>query len=85
MTTKNPVEPVMNFVFGIALVIGFGWLYFLPSIVALKHGTRNTRAIFVLNLFFGWTFIGWVIAMVWAKTARRIMPVPELAKTPVAE
>jgi hypothetical protein len=23
-------------------------------------------AIFVLNLFLGWTFVGWVVALVWA-------------------
>jgi len=27
---------------------------------------NNTHAIFVLNLFLGWTFIGWVLALVWA-------------------
>ena len=68
MTTQNSVEMVINFIFGSAFVVGFGWLYFLPSIVALKHGTRNTGAIFALNLLLGWTFIGWVTAMVWAKT-----------------
>jgi hypothetical protein len=41
-------------------------LYFLPAIVG-RH-KRNARAILVLNLLAGWTFVGWVIAMVWACT-----------------
>ncbi len=48
-------------------IFGFGFvLYFLPSIVALGRSKRDTAAIFVLNLFLGWTAIGWVIALVWA-------------------
>jgi Superinfection immunity protein len=46
---------------------GFGFLfYFLPSIVALARNKRDTTSIFILNLFLGWTAIGWVIALVWA-------------------
>ena len=40
--------------------------YFMPTLVAL--GKRNAFAIFILNLVAGWTFIGWVVAMVWACT-----------------
>jgi len=39
-------------------------LYFWPACVA--SGKRNSGAIFALNLFLGWTFVGWVIALVWA-------------------
>ncbi|MET0010901.1 superinfection immunity protein [Dehalococcoides mccartyi] len=41
-------------------------LYFLPSIIALANHRRNTLAIFLLNLLLGWTFIGWVVALVWS-------------------
>jgi hypothetical protein len=41
-------------------------IYFLPTIIAGRH--HNSSAIFVLNLLLGWTFIGWVIALVWACT-----------------
>lgn len=51
--------------------IGLGFalcaaLYFLPTIIGLHK--RNAGAIFVLNLFLGWTLIGWVVALVWALT-----------------
>jgi hypothetical protein len=42
-------------------------LYFLPTIVG--HNKRDVLGIFLVNLLFGWTFIGWIIAMVWACTA----------------
>jgi hypothetical protein len=36
-------------------------VYFAPIIIADRRGHHNTRAIFVLNLFAGWTVIAWVI------------------------
>lgn len=50
----------------IILIIIFLLIYFLPTLVALARKKRNVGAIFVLNLFLGWSFIGWVIALVWA-------------------
>ncbi len=46
---------------------GFGFVfYFLPSIVALVRGKRDTLSICLLNFFLGWTLAGWIIALVWA-------------------
>jgi hypothetical protein len=42
--------------------------YFLPWVVALLRRHRNATAIFILNLLLGWTFIGWVVALVWSFT-----------------
>lgn len=47
--------------FGFPLVF-----YFLPSIIALARSKRDTLAIFLLNLFLGWTLIGWIVALIWA-------------------
>ena len=44
-------------------------VYFLPSLLGMKK--RNAVAIFVLNLVAGWTFIGWVVSLVWACTKDR--------------
>jgi hypothetical protein len=41
-------------------------IYFLPFLIALIRNHIDSTAIFVLNLFLGWTFFGWVIALVWA-------------------
>lgn len=43
-------------------------LYFAPTLIALSRKRDNCGAIFALNLFAGWTFIGWLVAMVWAAT-----------------
>ena len=43
--------------------------YFLPPIIAGLRGHQNTAAIFILTLLLGWSFIGWVAALVWAFTA----------------
>lgn len=48
---------------GLVFLIG---LYFIPTIVADTRNHKNYFAILVLNLFLGWTFLGWVIALVWA-------------------
>ena len=39
-------------------------LYFLPAIIG--RDKRDAAGIFLLNLFLGWTVIGWVIALIWA-------------------
>lgn len=41
-------------------------IYFLPFIVALMRDNKQKLAIFFLNLFLGWTLLGWVGALVWA-------------------
>lgn len=41
-------------------------IYFLPTIIAVAGKRRNALSIFLLNLLLGWTFIGWVVALVWS-------------------
>ncbi len=41
-------------------------IYFLPFLIALIRNHIDSTAIFVLNLFLGLTFFGWVVALVWA-------------------
>ena len=43
-------------------------IYLLPWVVSVSNGHPSKTGIFVLNLFLGWTFIGWVVALVWAFT-----------------
>jgi T4 superinfection immunity protein len=49
----------------ILLLVGLA-LYFVPFLVALGRKHHNTGAIFVFNLFLGWTFLGWIWALTWA-------------------
>lgn len=47
------------------LVLGVA-VYFIPWVAALWNRHPDDKAIGLLNLFLGWTFIGWVVALVWA-------------------
>lgn len=52
--------------YGIAVVLVVLAVYFLPWIVANHRRHHNQTALFCLNLFLGWTLVGWVFALVWA-------------------
>lgn len=41
-------------------------IYLLPAIIAEKRNHRNKLSITILNVFFGWTFLGWVISLAMA-------------------
>lgn len=53
---------------GIFILVGLMAIYFLPTIVGFGRKKNNAGAICVLNLFLGWTLVGWVVALVWALT-----------------
>lgn len=40
--------------------------YFLPAIIAAARHTHNSTATLLLNLFLGWTVIGWFVAFLMA-------------------
>jgi len=48
------------------LVLVTSFIYFIPSLIGTKK--ENFTAILLLNIFLGWTFVGWVIALVWSVT-----------------
>jgi hypothetical protein len=51
-------------------LFGFPFLmYFLPTIIAIARSKRDIVGILMLNLFLGWTVIGWFIALIWAAKA----------------
>lgn len=52
----------------LAFVIILFFIYFLPTIIGFENKKKNAQAIFALNLFLGWTLIGWVIALTWSYT-----------------
>jgi hypothetical protein len=43
-------------------------LYFFPACVARNRKHANASAITALNIFLGWTVLGWVVAFVWSLT-----------------
>ena len=47
----------------ILIIIGL-FIYFIPTIVGWK--TKHVDGIILLNLFMGWTILGWLGALIWA-------------------
>ena len=41
-------------------------LYFLPTIIAVAQHRSNVAVIAVVNVLLGWSFVGWVVALVMA-------------------
>ncbi len=53
----------------IAVFIGI-IIHFIPAIIAFKRGAASRWVIFLVNLFLGWTFIIWLVALIWACEGR---------------
>ena len=45
--------------------------YWFPTLLAFHWRHRNRAAILIVNFFFGWTVVGWVISLIWACTDNR--------------
>ena len=46
-------------------------LYLFPTVVALINRHPGWAGIFILNLFLGFTVLGWIIPLAWAVTLPR--------------
>lgn len=55
-------------VLGIAAAIIAG--YILPSIIGVRRGVNGCCVLIILNLLLGWTFIMWLVCLIWAVTAK---------------
>src|SRR5260370_7854398 len=55
-------------------------LYILPGIIATSRHTKNAGPTWIINLFLGWTFVGWVVALAMAYGEKA--PRTEMARTP---
>lgn len=44
------------------------FIYFIPALNGYMSKKKNASAILALNLFLGWTVLGWIIALVWSIT-----------------
>ena len=55
-------SPIIGFPFGVLTLA----IYFLPTIIAAVTHAKSIVGIILLNVLAGWTFVGWVIALVWS-------------------
>lgn len=56
-------------------------LYFLPTILAVLRQKANTGPIVLVNVFLGWTFIGWFVALIWALSTQAVDSTPTARMT----
>ena len=56
------MESTMWFIIGLAL-------YFVPAIIAYGRRHKNSVPILLTCFIFGWTGIGWLVALIWAHTS----------------
>lgn len=57
----------MEAVFMFVVCLG---LYLIPTFIAMQRKHTAAGVIFCINFFLGWTFIGWLVAVVWAASGR---------------
>ena len=43
-------------------------MYFVPAVNGYCRGHHNAGPIMIINLFLGWTLVGWVVALAWSAT-----------------
>lgn len=48
--------------------------YWIPTVVAFVRGVPNKASVLVINLFLGWTIIGWVVALAMAVRSHQQYP-----------
>lgn len=64
----------------IAIYLGFIILiYLIPSLLAYSRKVPSKLSISILNVFLGWTLIGWVVSLIWAAKNFDYVP-PDLRK-----
>ncbi|MBW4055914.1 MAG: superinfection immunity protein [Proteobacteria bacterium] len=59
---------------GLILValLPFLFIYFIPAIIGYSRKKDNKTSILLLNLFLGWSLIGWVVALIWATSKDKV-------------
>ena len=59
---------------GVIVGVGGFLAYFIPTIVAWVRHVPNKGSVTVVNVFLGWTVIGWIVALAMAVRSRPPAP-----------
>lgn len=62
---------IVTFVMAVVMFIFSLALYVLPGFIATARNLPNQGSVWVINIFLGWTFIGWVVALAMAVVGNR--------------
>ena len=58
--------------FGLLVVAAFV-IYFAPSVIAMSREHHDTPSIVLLNVFSGWTVLGWIVALGWSASSKSLL------------
>ncbi|MGA3032012.1 MAG: superinfection immunity protein [Terracidiphilus sp.] len=72
------MAPVTLVLFVLAVLV-----YLLPTGLAMYRGCKATIWIGLVNVFLGWTILGWAAAMGWAASGQIREPVHPIGAPPV--
>ena len=62
----DTVRTIVRFAAEAVVIVAALIAYFTPTIVAKRRAIRQLAPVIVVNVFLGWTFVGWVVALAWA-------------------
>lgn len=71
MTDQRPINAAAVAIAWVLAVLTLA--YMLPWAIAATRGKANHAAIGLLNLFLGWSLIGWIVAIVMACQAHQVV------------
>jgi hypothetical protein len=63
---SNDASPAL----ALLVLVAFLACYFLPTLIAAIRGKLGTGGVFFVNLFLGWTVVGWFVSFIWACSGR---------------
>lgn len=66
---------------GLILFLFIAAVYFIPTIVAGIRKVPNLGSVIVINLFLGWTLVGWVVALAMAARSQPPQTGPVIVNT----
>lgn len=67
----TPIETI----FSLAALFLVLYLYFLPTITAIKRNSPHKAAAIIVNILFGVTLVGWIIALILASKQQQTVVV----------
>jgi hypothetical protein len=68
---------------GVVGIVALIALYWLPTIVAKRGKSPNTAIVAIINTLFGWSGLGWIVALVMASRKPATPTVPIMIMLPV--
>ena len=60
------MSSVVSIFLGLIVIAFLVLIYFIPAMIASERNKKNSEAITVANLFFGWTVWGWFVILIWS-------------------